>query len=273
MSIHRLVKFTPVTPSLRFTVRLDRNHLTKIKSVLKSQTCGLKKNAGRNHKGRLTVFTKGGGHKKKYRQIIYDQTDLKGIVESIEYDPNRTADIARVYSSETKMHYYILAPQKLLRGHLVSSAIRDSNLPLRVGSAYRLQDLPLGVSIYNLPFPYSKNRAARAAGCKAIIISKNSSFCRIKLNSGEFRLYPNNTIVCLGTVSNPLHQLTSLGKAGRARWLGRRPSVRGVAMNPIDHPHGGGEGKTSGGRPSVTPWGKVARGSSTRKKTKNKYRL
>jgi large subunit ribosomal protein L2 len=269
----RLFKFLPVTPSLRFTRKLCKKHLTKIKSVLKTKTFGLCKNAGRNNKGRLTIFTQGGGHKRKYRQILKDRSLLNGIVESIEYDPNRTGDIARIYSWSTKTHYYILAPQKLKRGNIINSVLNDSQLSLRIGNTYRLKDLPLGVSIYDLPFPYSKNRAVLSAGCKAVILSKSSLFCRIKLNSGELRLYPTDTLVCLGAVSNPLHQLISLGKAGRSRWLGRRPSVRGVAMNPVDHPHGGGEGKTSGGRPSVTPWGKVARGQPTRKKKKNKYML
>ena len=240
---------------------------------LKSKTKGLMKKAGRNNQGKLTVFTKGGGHKRNYRQILNDRRLLTGIVESIEYDPNRSADIARVYSWEEATHCYILAPQKLKRGNIVDSIFKNENLPLKIGNVYRLKNLPLGVSVYDLPFPHSNKKATLAAGCSAVLVAKNADFCRIKLSSGEFRLYPADTIVCLGSVSNPLHQLTSLGKAGRSRWLGRRPSVRGVAMNPVDHPHGGGEGKTSGGRPSVTPWGKVAKGQPTRKKPKNKYQI
>lgn len=269
----KLIKKSPVTPSLRFTVSLNRKHLNKIESPLKSKTSGLLKKSGRNNQGKLTVFTKGGGHKRNYRQILENRSLLTGIVESIEYDPNRTADIARIYSWEDKTHHYILSPQKLQRGNIITSSIKEPNLPLKIGNLYRLKDLPLGVNVYDLPFPNSLKKAARAAGCKAILVAKSESFCRVKLNSGEFRLYPTDTIVCLGTVSNPLHQLTSLGKAGRSRWLGKRPSVRGVAMNPIDHPHGGGEGKTSGGRPSVTPWGKVAKGQPTRKKPKTKYQI
>lgn len=271
--MQHLKKNSPVTPSSRFTVRLTRKHLTKVKFPLKASTFGLPKKSGRNNQGRITVFTKGGGHKKSYRNILQNRALLQGVVESIEYDPNRTADIARIYSWEDKQHHYILSPQKLKRGNVISSILKDSSLPLRIGNVYTLKDLPLGVSVYDIPFPYSDRKAARSAGCRAILVSKSSSFCRVKLNSGEFRLYPIDTVVCLGAVSNPLHQLTSLGKAGRSRWLGRRPSVRGVAMNPIDHPHGGGEGKTSGGRPSVTPWGKITKGQPTRKKKKNKYRI
>lgn len=271
--MYGLIKKSPVTPSLRWALSLDRSHLDKTKFSLKSKTFGLRKKAGRNNQGKITVFTKGGGHKRNYRQLLRDRSLLTGIVESIEYDPNRTADIARIYSWEDKKHHYILSPQKLKRGNIVNSILKDSNLALKIGNIYKLKDLPLGVHVYDIPFPNSTNKASCSAGCKAILVSKSKLYCRLKLNSGEFRLYSTETLVCLGSVSNPLHKLAVLGKAGRARWLGRRPSVRGVAMNPIDHPHGGGEGKTSGGRPSVTPWGKVAKGQPTRKIPKNKYQI
>merc|ERR1712188_44568 len=191
--------------------------------------------------GKITIYTRGGGHKKKYRQLDFERKKLSGIVEAIEYDPYRTGNIARIYCSEKK-HHYILAPKCL-------------------------EDLPLGLFVHNFSFSAGhKGKIARAAGTFGQIISKNDKYCRIRLSSGEHRYFLLDTEATLGVVSNNLHKLTSLGKAGRSRWLNRRPIVRGVAMNPVDHPHGGGEGKTSGGRPSVTAWGLPAKGRTTRKK-------
>jgi len=247
-----LIYKKPTTPSQRHQCLLNRSLLTKIK-VLKNQNVFVKNKAGRNNQGRITVFTKGGGHKKKYRILCHKRGFLFGIVEAIEYDPYRSANIARVFSKESNMHFYILAPEGLKKGHFIKSHIEKTNdLRFKIGDYYFLKDLPLGVFVHNISFS-KKGGVARSAGCSAQIISKDDTYCRLRLSSGEHRLFFLNDTATLGTVSNSMHKRVVLGKAGRSRWLNRRPSVRGVAMNPIDHPHGGGEGKTSGGRPSVTP--------------------
>lgn len=264
-----IIKKKPTTASLRHVVLLNLHFLNKLKP-LKSKNFKLKKTGGRNNKGRITAYRKGGGHKKIYRFIEYNTKFLEGIVESIEYDPNRTANIARIYSSKNEKHFYVIAPNKLKKGDYISSTLLNNNTTLKIGYSYALNELPIGSFVYNIKFLESGiTGCARSAGCYGVLISKNKYFSRVRLPSGEHRLYMKNTFVSLGSVSNSYHKLTVLGKAGRSRWLGCRPSVRGVAMNPIDHPHGGGEGKTSGGRPSVTPWGKVARGQSTRKRILN----
>jgi large subunit ribosomal protein L2 len=259
----------PTTPSQRHVRLVNKKKLTKI-DLLKDKTFFIKNKAGRNNQGKLTVFTKGGGHKKKYRKISYNREFLEGIVESIEYDPYRSANIARIFCNNSKSHFYILAPEGLEQGHYINSQLNSTELNLKIGNLFYLRDLPLGVFVNNVPFPNSKGGIARAAGTGAQLISKDVNFCRLKLRSGEHRLFPLLTEVTLGALSNPEHKLISLGKAGRSRWLNKRPSVRGVAMNPIDHPHGGGEGKTSGGRPSVTPWGKITKGQPTKKNKLNK---
>lgn len=265
----KLVYKKPTTPSVRHQCLLDRSHLKKIK-ILKNQSCFIKNKAGRNNQGCLTVFTKGGGHKKKYRVISHNRNFLFGIVEAIEYDPYRSANIARVFSEERNLHFYILAPEGLKEGHFIKSHVeKKTDLRFKIGDYYQLKDLPLGVFVHNISFG-RKGGVARSAGCSAQIISKDKNYCRLRLNSGEHRLFLLDTTATLGTLSNSLHKRVVLGKAGRSRWLNRRPSVRGVAMNPIDHPHGGGEGKTSGGRPSVTPWGKVAHGQPTHVKKRHK---
>lgn len=259
-----LISKSPVTPSQRHVILLDRKNLKKT-NILKSKSCSLKNNAGRNNKGRITVFKRGGGHKKKYR-IIFDKNDSRqGIVENLEYDPYRSANIARIYCDITNVHFYILAPEGLKRGDFIDSQIGKSELNFKIGNLFHLKDLPLGFFVHNVSFPSNKGGVARSAGCSAQIVSKDDKYCRLRLTSGEHRLFPLTTSAVLGVVSNSLHKQTVLGKAGRSRWLNKRPSVRGVAMNPIDHPHGGGEGRTSGGRPSVTPWGKVAKGQPTAK--------
>lgn len=255
----------PTTPSQRHVCLLDKKKLNKT-IILKNKTSFLKNNAGRNHKGQITVYRKGGGHKKKYRSISYERTNISGIVESIEYDPYRSANIARIFCENTNSHSYILAPQGLEKGHFVNSQLGKNELDFKIGNLFYLQDLPLGVFIHNVEFPHSKGGVARSAGCGVQIISKNEKYCRLRLNSGEHRLFSLNTKATLGSLSNSAYKHISLGKAGRSRWLNKRPSVRGVAMNPVDHPHGGGEGKTSGGRVSVTPWGKITKGQPTKKK-------
>ena len=269
MSNASLKKFKPITPSQRHTVLLNRENLAKVKP-LKSAIKAKKNKAGRNSQGRLTIFTKGGGHKRLFREILFTNKPYRGIVEHIEYDPNRTAMLARLFLIKENTHKYILAPLGVERGHMLEQFTKSSEnqgLSFKIGNSYKLRELPLGVFVHNFSFfPTLDKKVCRSAGVSAQVISKDSKFCRIRLASGEHRLFPLDVIATLGIVSNPSHILISLGNAGRSRWLNRRPVVRGVAMNPIDHPHGGGEGKTSGGRPSVTPWGKPTKGQPTRKR-------
>ena len=255
-----LIKKLEVIKNLRFK---DKNLLDHLKS-----------SSGRNKKGRLTFFKKGCPHKRSYRNVTFNRLTFSGVVESVEHDPSRTSNLIRVFSSETKKHIYFLAPLGLRRGHSVSSQFNKNSLKFFVGNTFFLKDLPLGSFIFNILFSSlrksGKTGVVRSAGCCAILISKNASNCRLRLPSGEHRLFSSSCFATLGIVSNPLHKKKVFGKAGRSRWLGKRPSVRGVAMNPIDHPHGGGNGKTSGGRPSVTPWGKLTKGKPTRKTKQNK---
>lgn len=268
-----LKKKSAVTPSQRHQISLNRE--TDKKKSLKNKTCFIKNKAGRNNKGRITVFHRGGGHKKKYRILASPSySHLSGIVESIEYDPFRSANIARIFSENKiggktyPLHFYILAPENLKKGHFISSQLDKDEFNYKIGNRFYLKDLPLGVFVHNIKIPEKKGIFTRSAGCGAQIVAKDNNFCRLKLNSGEYRLFPLKSEATLGVVSNSSAKLVNLGKAGRSRWLNRRPSVRGVAMNPIDHPHGGGEGKSSGGRPSVTPWGKITKGKPTKKKKK-----
>jgi len=259
-----LKKFKPITPSLRNTVLIDNSHLTKIKP-LKSNLKGLMKKAGKNNRGKITSYHRGQGHKRSYREILWNRQNLNGIVEAIEYDPNRTAYIARIFCSETKKHFYILAPEGLTIGNSVSSG---KDVPIRLGNALPLNKLPNGCLIHSISISnHSENNSfSRSAGTFSQIIQNYNDFCIVKLPSGEQRKVPGNYFGSIGIVSNLDNNRVNLGKAGRKRWLGRRPIVRGVAMNPVDHPHGGGEGKTSGGRPSVTPWGKPTKGKPTRRR-------
>jgi len=263
-----LEKKNPVTPSQRHSVLLKKNLLFNGKPLKKS-TFFFKNKAGRNNQGKLTVYTQGGGHKKKYRALDFFNDPKIGIIESIEYDPFRTAHIARVYNSSKRTHKYILAPEGLKPGYFINFETNmDSRFKkFRIGSVYPLKELPIGSFVYNLPF-FFKNcgKIARSAGNYAQIMSRGDSFCNIKLSSGAHKLFLKETKVSLGIVSNGNHRSINIGKAGRNRWLNRRPRVRGVAMNPVDHPHGGGEGKTSGGRPSVTPWGKPTHNYPTKRK-------
>lgn len=256
-------KIKPITPGQRQLKLLDKFYLSK-KPLLKSNLIGLVNSGGRNSTGRITSFRKGGGHKKLYRKIDFARTDLCGLVLSIEYDPNRSCHVAAVYDKFKDKYNYILAPKGLKVGHIVNSC---SNALIRIGHALKLSDIPVGSFIHNISLkPNEKGKIARAAGNYAQLVQKDTSFGKVKLKSGEQRLVPVNCIATLGILSNENHNLVSLGKAGRSRWLNRRPIVRGVAMNPVDHPHGGGEGKTSGGRPSVTPWGKPTKGQPTRRR-------
>lgn len=271
----KLKKYHPVTPSLRHTVLIKNKEISGPSNPVKNLTKVIVNKAGRNNKGRITIYTKSCRHKRLYRKITFDRSFLSGVVEKIEYDPNRNANIARIFSPTNNTRYYVLATEFLERGHFIANfkTSKVENFTLKEGNSYCLRDLPLGLKISNVSFhKNSKSGFARSAGTFAQIVSKNEKFCRLRLMSGKERTVPSSTIVTLGSISNNLYKFRVLGKAGRSRWSGIKPSVRGVAMNPIDHPHGGGEGKTSGGRPSVTPWGKVAHGQKTRLK-KNKYIL
>lgn len=250
----------PITPSSRRLKLLQKPFLWK-KKPIKSRTKGFSRSFGRNCFGRITAFHRGGGHKKLYRSVDFERLVTKGVVEAIEYDPFRTAFIARLYNAELKSHSYILAPKNLFCGSFVNSG---SLAEIQLGHSLPLEKIPVGALIHNVaPFFKKKGQIARAAGCFAQLIQKTKKYARLRLASGEQRLFPLNSYATLGVVSNENNKLISLGKAGRNRWKNKRPHVRGVAMNPVDHPHGGGEGKTSGGRPSVTPWGKPTKGPKT----------
>jgi len=260
--------FKPITPSLRNLIQLNKTHLNK-KPLLKEKIKGLKQNIGKNFSGKIIVSSKGGGHKKKYRQInfkrIYNETV---IVTSIEYDPYRSADIASVFNLKTKIFYYIIASKNLKIGDIIKSG---PNAEIKNGHSLPISKIPVGCLIHNVsPKTGGISQLSRSAGTFSQLIEKTTNFGKIKLSSGEHRIISINCFATIGIVSNEFVILTTLGKAGRSRWLSKRPKVRGVAMNPVDHPHGGGEGKTSGGRSSVTPWGKPTKGGKTSRST-NKF--
>lgn len=265
-----LKSFNPVTPSLRELKQVDRSGLWKGEPH-KPLTEGINKTGGRNNRGRITSFHRGGGHKRLYRIIDFkrNKVDMTCTVEHLEYDPNRTAFIALV-KYEDGEYAYILAPQKLNVGDkIISSETAD----IKVGNCLSLKSIPVGTMVHNVEMkPGKGGQIARSAGAYVQLAGKDSGYAQIKLRSGELRLVSLECRATVGAVSNQDHQNVNYGKAGRMRWLGRRPVVRGVAMNPIDHPHGGGEGKTSGGRHPVTPWGKPTKGKKTRKnKSTSKY--
>jgi large subunit ribosomal protein L2 len=256
---------SPVTPSLRKTILVTSN-LKKNPIRLKNLVIKKTKTTGRNNQGQITMYTKGGGHKRLYRIVDLNKKEtITGVVYSIEYSPTRSASIAKIYTI-TSGFKYIIACTALKRGHYIQDFSKYEHLKYHSGCLYLLSQLSVGTYIYNVNFPNSEKNFAISAGCAAKILTLSLFFCRIKLPSGEIRLVKTTNKVYLGRVSNVEHRFTVIGKAGRNRWLNKRPKVRGVAMNPVDHPHGGGQGKTSGGRPSVTPWGKVAKGQPTRKK-------
>jgi len=257
-----LKHYKPTTPSQRQLVLVDRRDLWKGKPV-KSLTEGLTKSGGRNNTGRVTVWSRGGGHKRRYRVIDFKRRkfDVPAKVERLEYDPNRTAFIALLRYEDGELSY-ILAPQRLKVGATVVSGERVDILP---GNAAPMQNIPVGTIIHNIEMkPGKGGQIARAAGAYAQLVGKDAGYALLRLQSGEQRMVRAECMATIGAVSNPDNQNTNLGKAGRNRWKGRRPVVRGVAMNPVDHPHGGGEGRTSGGRHPVTPWGKPTKGKRTR---------
>jgi large subunit ribosomal protein L2 len=262
--------YKPVTPSLRQLVLVDRSALYKGAPV-KTLTEGLSKSGGRNNNGRITSFRKSGGHKRTYRLVDFKRRklDMPATVERIEYDPNRTAFIALITYSDGEQAY-ILAPQRLTVGDKV---IASASADVKPGNAMPMSALPVGTIVHNVEMKLGRGGAiARSAGSYAQIVGRDGSYVIVRLNSGEQRLILSSCFATVGAVSNQDHMNISLGKAGRSRWLGIKPSVRGVAMNPVDHPHGGGEGRTSGGRHPVTPWGKPTKGKKTRSnKATNKF--
>jgi len=254
--------YKPTTPSQRQLVLIDRSELWKGKPE-KSLVKGFSKTGGRNTHGHITTRHIGGGHKKLWRTIDFKRikSDVHAIVERIECDPNRTAFIALLKYTDGVMSY-ILAPQRLKAGDKVEAG---ENADIKPGNALPLRNIPVGTVIHNIEMkPGNGGQLARAAGSYAQLTGKDSGYALIRLRSGEVRVIRADCMATIGAVSNPDHQNQSIGKAGRKRWMGIKPTVRGVAMNPVDHPHGGGEGKTSGGRHPVTPWGKKTKGKKTR---------
>ncbi|MBF0372282.1 MAG: 50S ribosomal protein L2 [Alphaproteobacteria bacterium] len=261
-----LKSFKPTTPGQRQLVIVDRSGLWKGEPE-KALTEGLRKKGGRNNTGRITQRWRGGGHKRRYRVIDFkrDKHGMPGKVERLEYDPNRTAFIALV-AYEDGERRYIIAPQRLGVGDTVVAGERADIKP---GNAMPLKNIPVGTIVHNVELKAGKGgQMARSAGTYVQLVGKDQGYAQIKLSSGELRMVRGECMATIGAVSNPDQQNINLGKAGRSVWLGRRPSVRGVAMNPIDHPHGGGEGRTSGGRHPVTPWGKPTKGKKTRSNKK-----
>jgi large subunit ribosomal protein L2 len=256
----------PTTPGRRGFVLVDRAGLWKGKPE-KSLTEGLRNKGGRNNNGRITARRRGGGHKRRYRIIDFKRLkhDVEATVLRLEYDPNRTAFIALIKYADGELSY-ILAPQRLREGDKI---ISGDTVDIKPGNAMPMQNIPVGTIIHNVEIKVGKGgQIARSAGTYAQIIGKEQGYAQLRLNSGELRIVRAECMATVGAVSNPDQQNIKLGKAGRKRWLGKRPSVRGVAMNPIDHPHGGGEGRTSGGRHPVTPWGKPTKGKRTRSNKK-----
>ena len=258
--------YKPTSAGRRQLILVDKSELYKGKPE-KSLTKGLSKTGGRDNYGHVTSRRIGGGHKRSYRVIDFrrNKFDCEATVERIEYDPNRTAFIALIsYSDGEKA--YILAPQRLKSGDKVISA---SKADIKPGNAMPLKNMPVGTIVHNIELKAGKGgQLVRSAGCYAQVVGKDAGYVQLKLNSGELRMVREECLATVGAVSNPDNQNVSLGKAGRNRWLGNRPVSRGVAMNPVDHPLGGGEGRTSGGRHPVTPWGKPTKGAKTRSNKK-----
>lgn len=262
--------YKPTSPGRRFQTVSTFEEITRTtpeRSLLRP----LKKTGGRNNLGRITSRHRGGGHKRRYRIIDFkrEKDGVPGRVESIEYDPNRSARVALLYYADGEKRY-ILAPVGLQAGDTVMSG---PGADIRPGNAMALQDMPLGLTIHNIElYPGRGGQLARSAGASAQLMAREGEYAQIRLTSGEMRLVRTVCRATVGQVGNVDHENISIGKAGRSRWLGRRPRVRGVAMNPVDHPHGGGEGRTSGGRHPCTPWGVPTKGYKTRRnKRTTKY--
>ena len=266
-----LKSYKPTTPGQRGLVLIDRSELYKGRPV-KALTEGLSKHGGRNNTGRITMRRRGGGAKRLYRVVDFKRTkhDVEATVLRIEYDPNRTAFIALVQYHDGEQTY-ILAPQRLAVGDKIVSGER---VDVKPGNAMPFQGMPIGTIVHNIELkPGKGGQIARAAGTYAQFVGRDGGYAQLRLSSGELRLVRQECMATVGAVSNPDNSNQNIGKAGRNRHKGIRPSVRGVVMNPIDHPHGGGEGRTSGGRHPVTPWGKPTKGARTRDKNKASSRL
>ena len=261
-----LKSFNPTTPGRRGLVLVDRSQLWKGKPV-KSLTEGLTKKGGRNNAGRITARRRGGGHKRRYRVVDFKRLkfDVPAKVQRLEYDPNRTAFIALVEYEDGELSY-ILAPQRLQVGDAV---ISGKQVDVKPGNAMPLANIPVGTIVHNVEMkPGKGGQIARSAGTYVQLVGRDGGHALVRLSSGELRLVRGECMASIGAVSNQDQSNIKLGKAGRKRWLGKRPSVRGVAMNPVDHPHGGGEGRTAGGRHPVTPWGRPTKGMKTRNNKK-----
>lgn len=265
-----LKNYNPVTAATRQLILVDKSGLWKGKPE-RSLVKGMSSSGGRNNLGRITAWKKGGGVKVKYRIVDFlrKKSDMEAVVKRLEYDPNRTAFIALIKYVDGTLSY-IIAPQNLKVGDKIISA---ESADIKVGNAIPIKNIPIGTVVHNVEMkPGKGGQIARSAGAFVQLVGKDVDYALIRLRSGETRKVLANCRATIGTVSNPDNQNIKFGKAGRKRWLGVRPTVRGVAMNPVDHPHGGGEGKTSGGRHPVTPWGKPTKGKKTRKnKRTNKY--
>jgi len=255
----KLYLMKPTTSAQRNLIKIKNNKLQKT-PLLKPLFKGLKNSTGRNNSGKITVYHKGGGHKQKYRNIDFARaTNSTSIVCSIEYDPNRTGHIAALYDIFSKKYSYIIAPEKLAIGDVIKTG---SNAELRLGHSLPLLKIPVGSYIYNISSrTNSFGEISRSAGTFTYLLKKDTNYCQLKISSGKQKIISLNCYASIGTVSNQLHFLTTVGKAGRSRWLNKRPTVRGVAMNPVDHPHGGGEGRKSG--KNLTPWGLPNKKGST----------
>ena len=257
-----IVKTKPTSPGRRFVVKVVNAELYKgapYAPLLEAKS----KSGGRNNNGRITTRHKGGGHKQKYRRIDFrrDKESVAGVIERVEYDPNRSAHIALVKYLDGERRY-ILAPKGLKAGDRVQAG---EDAPIKTGNALPLRNIPLGSTVHNVEMkPGKGGQLARSAGTAVQVLAKDGGYVTLRLRSGEMRKVSAECMATIGEVSNSEHSLRSLGKAGAKRWRGVRPTVRGVAMNPVDHPHGGGEGRTSGGRHPVTPWGVPTKGHKTR---------
>lgn len=267
-------KFKPITPSLRFKVISDFSEITKSQPE-KSLTISLKRSGGRNNRGRITVRRRGGGSKRRYRIIDFkrDKFDISGEVIAIEYDPNRSARIALIRYPDAELRY-IIWPDKLKVGDKVVSAV-DAQVDIKPGNCMKLKHMPMGTIVHNIEMnPGRGGILARSAGSSAQLMAKERGFAQLRMPSSEIRLLKEDCRATIGQMGLIEHSSFRHGKAGKIRWLGRRPKVRGVAMNPVDHPHGGGEGKAGQGNPHpVTPWGKPTKGAKTRnpRKRSSKY--
>ena len=257
-------QYKPTTPAQRFKTTSTFAEITKTKPE-KSLVTPLKKTGGRNNNGRITSRRRGGGHKRKYRIIDFrrDKTGIPAKVASIEYDPNRSARIALLFYADGEKRY-ILYPVGMKVGDSVMSG---PDAPLKSGNSLPLADIPTGTMVHNVEMTSGKGgQAVRSAGTSAQVMAKEGGYVTLKMPSGEIRMVRKECVATIGQVGNRDHELIVIGKAGRNRWLGKRPKVRGVVMNPVDHPMGGGEGKSSGGRHPVSPWGKPSKGGKTRRK-------